>query len=63
MGGGPKRDEPSVETPEEFKKVAGIGLADKILLAKEAERERIRAEEAKKAAKSDPKRGKKSRRR
>ncbi len=38
MGGGPSRDKPSVEVPEEFKANAGVGLADKILKAKEVER-------------------------
>jgi hypothetical protein len=34
------RDTPSVETPDEFKSGAGIGLADKILRAKEEAREK-----------------------
>jgi len=38
MGGGPARDKPSIDVPEEFKVGAGIGLADKILKAKEVER-------------------------
>ena len=49
MGGGPSRDAPSVDVPEEFKSGAGIGLADKILKAKEAER-------VKQVKKSKPKR-------
>ena len=49
--GGPKRDEPSVVTPDEFKSSSGSsgkGLADKILEAKEKERKRVRADQAKK---------------
>lgn len=37
------RDKPSVEVPDEFKAGGGVGLADKILQAKAAEREKERA--------------------
>ncbi|GFZ42587.1 hypothetical protein JCM24511_00303 [Saitozyma sp. JCM 24511] len=46
MGGGPVRDKPSVEVPEEFKVNAGVGLADKILKAKEEERAKGKARES-----------------
>ncbi|RSH94660.1 hypothetical protein EHS25_004465 [Saitozyma podzolica] len=46
MGGGPLRDKPSVEVPEEFKVNAGVGLADKILKAKEEERAKGKARES-----------------
>lgn len=40
-----------MEVPDEFKKEAKVGLADRILQAKEEERKRLRALEDKKAAK------------
>jgi hypothetical protein len=47
------RDAPSVETPEEFKVSSHrndrVGLADKILAAKEAERAKIKAKQDKKS--------------
>ena len=51
--GGPEKDEPSVITPDEFKSSgsSGKGIADKILEAKEKERVRVRAEQAKKESK------------
>jgi len=54
LASGSKRDKPSVEVPEEFKQ--GLqgreGLADRILKAKEEERERIRLEDEKRQAKA-----------
>lgn len=46
------REKPSVELPEEFKKEARVGLADRILQAKEDERKRLKAIEDKKAGKT-----------
>jgi hypothetical protein len=43
---------PSVEVPEEFKKDAKVGLADRILQAKEEERKRLKALEDKKSRKA-----------
>lgn len=47
MGGGPARDQPSVEVPEEFKVGSGVGLADKILKAKEIERAKEKVKKVK----------------
>ncbi|ORY27433.1 hypothetical protein BCR39DRAFT_538004 [Naematelia encephala] len=52
IGGGPKRDTPTVETPEEFKKNAGLGLADKILKAKQDARLKEKEEEKGKSSRS-----------
>lgn len=53
LASGSKRDKPSVEVPDEFKQ--GLqgreGLADRILKAKEEERERIRLEDERRKAK------------
>ena len=43
---------PSVDVPEEFKKDAKVGLADRILQAKEEERKRLKAIEDKKNRKA-----------
>jgi hypothetical protein len=43
---------PSVDVPEEFKKDAKVGLADRILQAKEEERKRLKALEDKKNRKA-----------
>jgi hypothetical protein len=43
---------PSVDVPEEFKKDAKVGLADRILQAKEEERKRLKAIEEKKSRKA-----------
>jgi len=57
------REAPSVETPEEFKVSAHrndrVGLADKILAVKEAERAKIRAKEEKRARAKGKDKGKK----
>lgn len=53
-GSAGKRDEPSVQTPAEFKTNVGAGIADKIIQAKAAERDRLRKlreKEERKAAK------------
>jgi hypothetical protein len=59
--GGDKRTTPSIETPEEFKtgSQGREGLADRILKAKEKERERIRLEDEKRRAK-EARKGKKA---
>ena len=49
---------PSVDVPEEFKKDAKVGLADRILQAKEEERERLKALEEKKNRKASKGKGK-----
>ena len=49
MGGGASRDKPSVDVPDEFKVGAGVGLADKILKAKEMERVKEVKEKEKKS--------------
>lgn len=49
---------PSVDVPEEFKKDAKVGLADRILQAKEEERKRLKAIEDKKSKKASKGKGK-----
>jgi len=49
---------PSVDVPEEFKKDAKVGLADRILQAKEEERKRLKALEDKKNRKASKGKGK-----
>jgi hypothetical protein len=49
---------PSVDVPEEFKKDAKVGLADRILQAKEEERKRLKALEEKKSRKASKGKGK-----
>jgi len=49
---------PSVDVPEEFKKDAKVGLADRILQAKEEERKRLKAIEDKKTKKASKGKGK-----
>ena len=49
---------PSVDVPEEFKKDAKVGLADRILQAKEEERKRLKAIEDKKNRKASKGKGK-----
>jgi hypothetical protein len=49
---------PSVDVPEEFKKDAKVGLADRILQAKEEERKRLKAIEEKKSRKASKGKGK-----
>ena len=51
---------PSVDVPEEFKKDAKVGLADRILQAKEEERKRLKAIEDKKNRKASKGKGKES---
>jgi hypothetical protein len=51
---------PSVDVPEEFKKDAKVGLADRILQAKEEERKRLKALEDKKTRKALKGKGKES---
>ena len=49
---------PSVDVPEEFKKDAKVGLADRILQAKEEERKRLKSIEDKKNRKASKGKGK-----
>jgi len=49
-----------VDVPEEFKKDAKVGLADRILQAKEEERKRLKAIEDKKNRKASKGKGKES---
>ena len=51
---------PSVDVPEEFKKDAKVGLADRILQAKEEERKRLKALEDKKIRKASKGKAKES---
>ena len=49
-----------MDVPEEFKKDAKVGLADRILQAKEEERKRLKAIEDKKNRKASKGKGKES---